>query len=466
MNKLALIWKTKDLRNKILIVMGLLLLTRVLAHVPIPGIDPTGLRNFFQTNQFLNLIDIFSGGDVGLHVAKCLYIYQQKPIEEKKALKTLEEKVAYLQQCYQEGSSAYEADPEAKAAIDAINKAIYQHDPEVLADWEETRSWSVEYYKEFEKRIGTTYDRYYFESETSNAGIDLVKKNTDSVFEESEGAIVFRGEQYGLHTRVFLTKHGTPTYEAKDIGLINMKHSEWPFDKAIVTTASEQNAYWQVVKKAIELIFPELEGKIMHFGFGMIDLKGGKMSSRTGNIVSAIELVEIVKDKVLKELLKNDDEKAAEVIAVGAVKYAFLKSEAKKNMLFDMEQSVSVQGNSGPYLQYTYARLRSVLAKADYKAKALPINDGDTLTAEDKTILHLLPTFQDVVMQAGETYAPHLICTYVYELAQACNLLYDKQSILKASPEEKEMRLALIEAASLTIKTSLDLLGIKVLERI
>jgi arginyl-tRNA synthetase len=245
-----------------------------------------------------------------------------------------------------------------------------------------------------------------------------------------------------------------------------MKHSEWPFDKAIVTTASEQNAYWQVVKKAIELIFPELEGKIMHFGFGMIDLKGGKMSSRTGNIVSAIELVEIVKDKVLKELLKNDDEKAAEVIAVGAVKYAFLKSEAKKNMLFDMEQSVSVQGNSGPYLQYTYARLRSVLAKADYKAKALPINDGDTLTAEDKTILHLLPTFQDVVMQAGETYAPHLICTYVYELAQACNLLYDKQSILKASPEEKEMRLALIEAASLTIKTSLDLLGIKVLERI
>ena len=405
-------------------------------------------------------------GDVGLHVAKCLYVYTQKPDEEKKNLKTLEEKAAYLQICYQEGSALYDADPEAKSGIDQLNKAIYNRDAVISEVWEETRGWCVEYYKKFEERLGTTYDRYYYESETSQPGIDLVKKHTGDIFEESEGATVFKGEKYGLHTRVFLTKNDTPTYEAKDIGLIKLKSEEWPFDQAIVTTASEQNAYWQVVKKAIELVFPELEGKIMHFGFGMIDLKGSKMASRTGNIISAIELVDTLKKTVSDELLKEDkNEKAAEVIAVGAVKYAFLKSEARKNMLFDIEQSVSVQGNSGPYLQYAYARIRSVLTKAAYKPQQITIMDSE-LTAEDMNILRLLPKFEDTIQEAAEAYSPHIICTYVFELAQACNLLYDKQNILKAPEKEKEMRFALLEASGLTIKTCLYLLGIEVLERI
>ncbi len=405
-------------------------------------------------------------GDVGLHVAKCLYVFRQKPEEEKNTLKSLEEKAAYLQVCYQEGSALYDADPSAKEGIDLINKEIYNRDESIVKIWEETRNWCVEYYKKFEERLGTTYDRYYYESETSKPGIDLVHKHTGDIFEESEGATVFKGEKYGLHTRVFLTKNNTPTYEAKDIGLIKLKTEEWPFDQAVITTASEQNAYWQVVKKAIELVFPELEGKIMHFGFGMIDLKGGKMASRTGNIISAIGLVDTLKKTVLNELLKEDkNEVAAEAIAVGAVKYAFLKSEARKNMLFDIEQSVSVQGNSGPYLQYTYARLRSVLTKAEYKPQQIKIMDS-TLTEEDTNILRLLPKFGDTIKEAAESYSPHIICTYVFELAQACNLLYDKQSIIKASTEEKEVRLALLEASSITIKTCLNLLGIEVLERI
>ncbi len=405
-------------------------------------------------------------GDVGLHVAKCLYVFMQKPTEEKNKLKNLQEKAAYLQLCYQEGSALYEADPEAKIKIDVLNKDIYQHSEYIVPTWEETRNWSIEYYKEFEKRLGTTYDRYFYESETSQSGIDLVKKHTSDIFEESEGATVFKGEKYGLHTRVFLTKNNTPTYEAKDIGLIKLKTEEWPFDQAIITTASEQNAYWAVVKKAIELIFPELEGKIKHIGFGMIDLKGGKMSSRTGNIISAIELVDTLKKTVSDNLLKDKtNEKAAETIAVGAVKYAFLKSEARKNMLFDIDQSVSVQGNSGPYLQYAYARIRSVLTKAAYTPQNITIRDN-VLAEEDINILRLLPKFEDTILEAAEAYSPHLICTYAFELAQACNLLYDKQRILKAPENEKEVRLALLEASSLTIKTCLNLLGIEAPERI
>lgn len=406
-------------------------------------------------------------GDVGPHVAKCLYVAKQKGHDIEKPA-SLEEKIAFLQKCYQEGSALYEADPEAKKRIDQLNKDIYQKNDDVMALWETTRSWSIEYYKDFEKLLGTTYDRYYFESETSEPGAEMVRKNIGTVFEESDGAVVFRGEKYGLHTRVFLTKLGTPTYEAKDVGLVKLKNEEWPFDRAIVTTATEQSAYWQVVKKAIELVFPHLEGKITHTAFGMIDLKEGKMSSRTGNVISGIELIKVVKKNVLTALLKEDaDEHAAEVIAVGAVKYAFLKSEARKNMLFDIEQSVSVQGNAGPYLQYTYARLRSVLTKAAYAPARLTSKENVNITAaEDIALLRMLPLFKDVAYEAAQLYAPHLLCTYIYELAQACNLLYDRQTILKASKKEKLARLALLDGASQTLKTGLYLLGIDVLERI
>ncbi|KXK10327.1 MAG: Arginine--tRNA ligase [Microgenomates bacterium OLB23] len=406
-------------------------------------------------------------GDVGLHVAKCLYIFMQRK-DDAKNLSTLEDKVRFLQTCYQDGSAAYDENSNAKTAIDAINKAIYNRDDTIHAVWEETRSWSVAYYKKFEERIGTTYDRYFFESETSDLGTKLVQEHIDSVFTESDGAVVFKGEQFGLHTRVFLTTHGTPTYEAKDIGLIALKKQEWPFDTAVITTASEQNAYWQVVKKAIELIFPELQGKIMHIGFGMIDLKGSKMSSRTGNIVSAIDLIEIVKKKCARELVKKWQPRGCRNNSHWGRKICLFKNlKQKKNMIFDLEQSISVQGNSGPYLQYTYARLRSVLAKAQYEPSALQNSTtSETLSSEDYAILRMLPTFSDVAHQAAVAYSPHLLCTYVYDLAQACNLLYDKQSILKAPQAQRELRLALLEAASRTIKTSLNLLGIDVLERI
>lgn len=405
-------------------------------------------------------------GDVGLHVAKCLYIVLTKQ-NEMESLKTLNDKIRFLQESYQEGSVAYDTNPLAKEAINQINKKIYQQDSSIADLWKETRSWSIEYYEQFEKRLGVNLHRHYFESETSGPGIKVVNENIGKIFEESEGAVVFKGEKYGLHTRVFLTKQGTPTYEAKDLGLVTLKRNEGVFDKIIITTASEQNSYWKVVIKATELIFPDLEGKVMHIGFGLIDLKGGKMSSRTGNIISGVGLIEQITEQVKEKLFAEttQDENIINTVAMGAIKYAFLKSEARKNMYFDIEQSVSIHGNSGPYLQYTYARLKSIIEKAPEGIEAL-VECDKILTDEDAAILRLIPRFSEAVLDAANSYSPHLLCNYLFELAQLCNALYDKQNILKAEDEIKKMRLSIISAASQVLKNGLYLLGIEVLERI
>ena len=411
-------------------------------------------------------------GDVGLHVAKCLYIVAQKR-DTIATLHTLEEKIHFLQVCYQEGSTAYESSPEVKDAITALNKKIYAKDPEIFDIWETTRGWSVEYYKEFEALLGVTVNRHYFESETWDIGMKLVKENVGKVFEESDGAIVFKGEKYGLHTRVFVTSHDTPTYEAKDMGLAKLKSQEWDFNTAIVTTAREQNAYWQVVIKAAELVMPELTGKLQHIGFGFIDLKGGKMSSRTGNILSGVDLVAAVENKVIDTLLSGSENQSesAQILSIGAIKYAFLRSDSQKNMYFDIEESVSLNGNSGPYIQYAYARMKSIVRNSMTPGQSEPsplASDAvPSLEASEIQLLRLLPRFQEVLYDSAETYSPHLICTYLLDLTQAFNVFYENVSVLKAdTAEQKHFRLALTQATSIVVKNGLFVLGIETLEKI
>lgn len=411
-------------------------------------------------------------GDVGLHVAKCLYIVQQKQ-EALADLKNLDEKVQFLQTCYQEGSAAYEDSEEAKAAIVVLNKKIYAQDPEIAELWKTTREWSVEYYKEFEALLGVKIQKHYFESQTWETGMKLVKDNVGKIFEESDGAIIFKGENYGLHTRVFVTSYDTPTYEAKDMGLAKMKSEEWDFDIALVTTAREQNSYWDVVIKAAELVVPELKGKLKHFGFGFIDLKGGKMASRTGNILSGVDLVATVENKVIDTLLSGTENQSesAQILAVGAIKYAFLRSDSQKNMYFDIDESVSLNGNSGPYVQYAYARMKSIVRKhMSTGSEELPPIAAQAIEHLEPSELHLLrliPRFEEVLSDAAKAYAPHLICTYVLDVTQAFNAFYENVSVLNADTEEqKNFRLALTLATSTIVKNALYVLGIDTIEKI
>lgn len=393
-------------------------------------------------------------GDVGLHVAKCLWAFKKA---NPKVPEELQDKVELLQKMYQEGSAAYEKDEQAQKDIQAINKMIYQKDPSIVDLWTETRGWSVEYYKKFEERLGTNYDRYYYESQVYHEGLKIVEENMGKVFVKSEGAIIFEGSKYGLHDRVFVTKYQTPTYEAKDLYLENLKFKEWPFDLLVITTANEQNEYFKVVYKALQVVNKKLEGRLKHIGFGMVNLKSGKMSSRTGQIISAVDLVDTVVDRV-KQLSTNANNH--EEVGMGAIKYSFLKNNPLQNISFSIEESIADEGNSGPYLQYTVARTNSVISKV--KLKNVKV-DYSKINKEEKLLLRTITMYGEAVEIAAQTYAPNLLCNYLYDLAQKFNGYYAIHKIIDTDNEA--FRVELTAAVNQILKNGLKLLGISAPER-
>ncbi|MFH0874201.1 MAG: arginine--tRNA ligase [Candidatus Komeilibacteria bacterium] len=409
-------------------------------------------------------------GDVGLHVAKCLWAYQKNDQPDPA---TLAEQVQYLQRCYQQGSKEYDESQIAHAEIDHLNDKIYSHEERTFKLWQKTRDWSVQYYRQFEKRLGVEYDKHYFESEVASLGLDTVRQNIGKVFDQSDGAIIFRGEKYGLHTRVFANHFGHPTYEAKDIGLLAAKQKDFPDYELVITTATEQNDYWRVMIKVADLIFPKLIGRIKHLGFGMVDLVGTKMSSRTGNIVTGVGLVDLVTDKVQSFLDENrkdyspeDKASISQAVAKAAIIYSFLKKAAPKNMSFDIESSIAFEGNSGPYLQYAYARCQSVLAKALAAGYSTELQRPKEISPEESALMRWLYRYPEVVSQAAQDYAPHLLCTYLYELAQRYSLFYDRQKMLVEDKAVAAFRLSLAQATGQILHNGLNLLGIDVLAKI
>ena len=456
-------------------------------------------------------------GDIGPHVAKALWGIQEimkrenlrvdtgslklefedggsKVEKDNVALWGNAEKAHFLGRGYALGSQEYE---ENKEAIDGINKQLYEgvaeyssnevrssqpmasNNKEIWELYQETRQWSLDYYKDLYERFYTQFDRLFFESEMVVKGKDIVKSNVGKVFEEANGAIVFSGEEYGLHTRVFITRVGNPTYEGKEMANAYAEYDAFPFDQKVHVVGSEQAGYFQVVFKALELLDPEkFSAKQKHISMGMVILTDRKMSSRTGDILRVDWLLDQIRERV--EKLVTDErvpvdmrEEIIEQIVVGAVKYSVLKVGTGQNVSFDIEKSVSLEGNSGPYIQYTYARTQSVLRKAEGKisnVKYLMSNvkypmSNVKLGDEDVKLLRLLVHFEDVVNTAAEKYSPSLVADYIYELAQAFNLFYQKAQILKEKDDIRNFRLALTGVVGDRIKTGLHLLGIKAPER-
>jgi arginyl-tRNA synthetase len=394
-------------------------------------------------------------GDVGLHVAKCLWAFKKtSPVIPT----NLKDKVSLLQKMYQEGSKSYEEDSDAKSQIHVINKQIYIADPEIFDLWNQTRQWSIDYYQQFERRIGIHFDKYYFESQIAQAGINTVRSNIGSVFTESQGAVVYEGEKVGLHTRVFISSEGNPTYEAKDLALELQKMTDWPADALIIATATEQNGYFDVVFSALEQVNPALRGKLQHIGFGMINLKSGKMSSRTGNIIGGIDLV----DQVVAEVSKmNSDPEIAEKVGIGAIKYAFLKKSPSQDMEFDIDSSISIEGNSGPYLQYTYARSRSVMRKSELINSELKGQKSNMeLNPEELSILRWVYRYPEIIEEAAGRQAPNLLTNYLYELAQRFNTFYNSHTIVGS-----DTRIKITKSVSQILHSGLNLLGIEALEK-
>ena len=439
-------------------------------------------------------------GDVGMHVAKSLWGLRQKMSRENTQLatlkvKTLKERIKYLGQAYAKGATAYEEDNKAKNEIKNINYLVYisaqnymrekyNWEPQVnykkYVQYKESelkeisefyqigREWSLSYFEEIYQRLGTKFDFYYPESISGEYGFKVVKEFA-KVFQKSEGAIIFDGEKYGLHKRVFINSLGLPTYEAKELGLSIKKYEDYQYDKSVIVTGNEINEYFKVLLKVLGEIKADLAKKTTHIGHGMVRLPEGKMSSRTGKIKTGEWLIEEGKLKALElinsdEFTDTDKEKLGEIVGIGAVKYALLKHGVGHDIEFDFKTSVSLEGNSGPYLQYTYARTRSVLRKVkDYKSKVL-INKLE-LNDQEISILRTIYKFSEVVTDSAESYSPNLICNFLFDLAQKYNSFYNDYPIIKSDKDIKQFRLLLTVAVSQIIKNGLYLLGIKVPER-
>ena len=399
-------------------------------------------------------------GDIGPHVAKSIWGTQKILAAEKSSWDqaeklSLTEKAHLLGRGYVRGNQDYEAN---QAEIDQLNTKIYAHDQSIEPIYQQTRKWSLDYYGSFYQRFGTKFDRLFFESEVAEKGKEIVLKNLDKVFKKSAGAVVFPGENYGLHTRVFVTQDGNPTYEAKDMGLAPAQFKAFPFDRCVHVVANEQAGYFQVIIKALELLDQKFIGREYHLSMGMVNLIGKKISSRTGEIITVDGLLEEVKEN-LKSLAKNQE--ALEAVTIGAVKYSVLKTGCRQDVAFDIKKSVSLDGNSGPYLQYTYARAKSVLAKAKIQqGPALPGGKNGPLNQEESTLLRTLYRFEEVVVQAAEQLAPNLIANFIYDVAQKFNSFYNQHRVIG-----NDFRLWLTGATAEILNRGLNLLGIDAPEK-
>lgn len=396
-------------------------------------------------------------GDVGLHVAKAIF-------------GKLKNQGKSWQESYVLGSKLYEEDELAKKEIEELNKKIYERsDNKINKIYDEGKQWSLAKFDTIYQRLGTTFDYLFFESQTASFGKDIVEDNIEKgIFEKGErGAVVFKGEKVGLHTRVFINSEGLPTYEAKDLGLAKIKYEKYRYDNSIIITANEQKEYFKVVLAVLNMIFPELAERTSHMTHGMMRLPEGKMSSRTGHVIAAELLIDKTKEVVLEKIKERDfsdkeKNEVAEKVAICALKYSVLKQSAGKDIVYDERKALSFDGDSGPYLQYSLTRALSVLDKAkSEKIKAGFKKIPDVLSDLERTMHY----FSEIVEKAGNESEPHHIVVYLTELAGQFNSYYANNRIVNKDDILSPYKIAVTEAFSIIMRNGLWLLGIPVLNK-
>lgn len=400
-------------------------------------------------------------GDVGLHVACAVWGMRELGLGDNTELSARE-----LGRAYAKGATAYKEDEAATIEIRRINRALYERSDESLNTlYDRGRKVSLEYFETIYEMVGTRFDHYFFESEAAPRGRELVLAHPET-FPESDGARVFRGEEYGLHTRVFLNKEGLPTYEAKELALAKMKEEVFAYDHSVISTSREITEYFKVLLKAMHFVYPELAAKTEHIGHGTVRLTTGKMSSRTGDVIAAVDFIAEIREAVLEKMCESgragDDAALGTKIAIGAIKYATLRGNILQDTIFDKAQALSFEGDSGPYLQYTYARTRSIQEKAVREGVALSVERPAPSVSVAEQLLHRFPA---VLARALADRAPHQVAGYLVELASAFNAWYAAEQIVHAGDEYSPYRVALAEAIGQTIKNGLWALGIEAPEK-
>ena len=409
-------------------------------------------------------------GDIGLHVAKAIYgLLQNEKLQNKMVSRALES--ANIGKAYAMGADAYETDEKAKKEIDELNQKVYaRSDEKINAIYDWGFDATMEAFEDLYKMLGTKFEFYFLESAMADIGREIVQANLGKIFEESDGAIIFKAEKYDpkLHTRVFITSAGLPTYEAKELGLTEEKFKTDPdMNLSIMITANEQMDYMRVVMKALSLIHPNFENRMKHITHGMMRFVGGKMSSRKGNVVTGESLLNDARSAIMEKIQDRDvplaeKEKIATDVGVSAIKYSILKQSTGGDIIYDFEKSICFEGDSGPYLQYSYSRANSVLEKAQ-KENILP--DFVVVPPEIFEVEKLLYRFPEVVARSVEEYEPHYITNYLIEVARSYNSFYGNTLIVNKEDKNSSYKVALTYAFTFVIKAGLHLLGIRAPEK-
>jgi len=401
-------------------------------------------------------------GDTGMHVAKWIWCYKKYHPKEK-----LKKDESWTASIYVDAIKKLDANPDLQEEVNAINKQLEEgKDRSLIELWKNTRKLCLDALETIYKELNTHFDRFYFEREVELEGEkiaqNLVKQGIAKI---SDGAAIIDLTKYGLSIWVLLRKDGTVLYSSKDIALAKKKFQEFKIDKSINVVADEQNLHFQQLFKTLELMKFENYKKCQHLPFALVRLPTGKMSSRTGdNILYSDfmkEITSFAKSEIEKResLKKTELEKRALAVSIAAVKYSMLKQHANNVIVFSKEEAMSFEGNTGPYLLYTFARANSILAKKKPSKLLIPNN----LAEIEKQLILKLNEFPSIVQKAYEQLAPNLIANYAYHIAQQFNEFYHSCQVIGA--EQEAFRLSIVEAFSIVLENALNLLGINVLKR-
>ena len=355
-----------------------------------------------------------------------------------------------------------------------------QNDPEVRALWEKMNSWVYAGFDETYKALGVGFDKIYYESQTYLKGKAKVEEGLEKgLFERHEDNSVWADlTNEGLDQKLLLRSDGTSVYMTQDIGTAEMRFQDYPIDKMIYVVGNEQNYHFQVLSILLDRLGFKWGKELVHFSYGMVELPNGKMKSREGTVVDADDLIAVMIEDARRtadeagknaDLTEEEKQEIARIVGMGALKYFILKVDARKNMLFNPEESIDFNGNTGPFIQYTHARIKSIMRKAE--AQGINVNDsalGENAVLNEKEIelVQKMNSFTAAVEQAGKDYSPSGIANYCYELTKEFNQWYHDYSVLNAEDEQTKLtRLILAKNVAKTIKNGMALLGIEVPER-
>lgn len=419
-----------------------------------------------------------TSGKKGDHLIGDYYVLFDKHYREEISLL----KSKFIEQGLPEKEAEEKAKQEAPLIKEAHNMLVKweQNDPEVRALWEKMNSWVYAGFDETYKALGVGFDKIYYESQTYLRGKAKVEEGLEKgLFERHEDNSVWADlTDEGLDKKLLLRSDGTSVYMTQDIGTAEMRFNDYPIDKMIYVVGNEQNYHFQVLSILLDRLGYKWGKELVHFSYGMVELPNGKMKSREGTVVDADDLIDVMTDDARRtadeagknaDLTEQEKQSIARIVGMGALKYFILKVDARKNMLFNPEESIDFNGNTGPFIQYTHARIKSIMRKAE----AMGININGIATRNDAVLnekeielVQKMNSFATAVEQAGKDYSPSGIANYCYELTKEFNQWYHDFSVLNADDEQTRItRLVLAKNVAKIIKNGMALLGIEVPER-